>query len=81
MSNVPAYPKNPLLVHEVSQHETGAVSRSEEKSATEKNPLKLEEIAGPFRLQTFTTLVEREPIRAVLVAAGIGLVAGAMVRR
>ena len=81
MSNVPAYPKNPLL----HADEASPVSVEDFKPAdladTERSaPVELRDIDLSRPALHLKNMVRLQPIRAVLIAAGLGYLAGRLVR-
>jgi hypothetical protein len=93
MSNVPSYPKNPLLLHPdgggtesvVPQSPPASSKRAEPSSSytpaesTAKTEVATRESATPSSRLRF--IVEEKPVAAVLLAAGVGLLAGVFARR
>ena len=79
MSNVPAYPKNPLLHHGVSQS-GGDTLREGDRSDPIYSPL-IDDIARPTLALRLKNFFDSEPISAVLIVAGLGYIAGMMSRR
>ena len=81
MSNVPAYPKNPLLQPSLDEEVVEA--------ATVRNAPQLEQAGEPVEVrasQVPVTLAIRElmsqrPVETVLLAGIVGLLLGAMFRR
>jgi hypothetical protein len=82
MSNVPAYPKNPALHCESMPPQSVEQSREDEQVQTsEATPIQLRDLdLSPPRL-SFKSIVRRAPMRAIVIAAGIGVVAGRLARR
>ncbi len=82
MSNVPAYPKNPAFHPESPPPKvpedagTGPAKVSSDSQSVEIADLDLSPPAFSFR-----TLVDLAPIPIVMIAAGLGFLAGRLIRR
>lgn len=82
MSNVPAYPKNPLLNEETTEAQTRVEAPSSEAPLAAVPPLLSPESEVPESLwQTpLSELIEHAPIATVIAAGCAGILAGLSMR-
>ncbi|WP_264489942.1 hypothetical protein [Luteolibacter arcticus] len=80
MSNVPAYPKNPALHHETATHPEVDPEGSGQATANETKPVEIKDLDLSPPGSSFRNLVELGPVRVVLIAAGVGFIAGRFAR-
>ncbi|RYD68704.1 MAG: hypothetical protein EOP83_00185 [Verrucomicrobiaceae bacterium] len=81
MSNVPAYPKNPML-HPETVSDDGVVDAGvKRKTQSEEARSVIEDSPPSLPPLSLKNLVNPAPVRAILVAAGVGLVLGRLARR
>ncbi|MEK7953284.1 hypothetical protein [Luteolibacter soli] len=81
MSNVPAYPKNPLLhAEEASPVIAEDFEAANPTYAEGSAPVESRDIALYSPASLLNNTVRIQPVRALLIAAGIGYLAGRFVR-